>query len=55
MVREVETEEVDCTSPKGQRQGEEPQGKKSVKRSDVRKETGKQVVIDEPSTPVPYP
>ena len=36
-------------------QGEQPQEKKSVERSDERKETEKQVVTNELSTPVPYP
>ena len=36
-------------------QGEQPQEKKLVERSNERKETEKQIVTDEPSTPVPYP
>ena len=55
MVREVETEEVDQFSSKDQMQGEQPQEKKLVERLDERKETEKQAVTDEPSTPVPYP
>ena len=50
VVREVETEEVDHTKPKYQRQGEQPQEKKSVERLDARKEIEKHVVTDEPST-----
>ena len=55
VVEEVETEEVDHTSPKDQMQGEQPQEKKSVERSDERNEIEKQVVTDEPSPLVPYP
>ena len=55
MVKEVEIEEVDHTSPKDQMQREQLQEKKSVERSDERKETKKYEVTNEPSTPVPYP
>ena len=55
VVREVETEVVDQFSSKDQMQGEQPQEKKSIERSDERKETEKQAVTAEPSTPVPYP
>ena len=54
MVREVETE-VDQFSPKDQMNKEQPQEKKSVKRSDERKETEKQAVTNEPSALLPYP
>ena len=36
-------------------QREQPKEKKSVERSDERKETEKQAVMDEPFAPVPYP
>ena len=55
VVREVETKVVDQFSPKDHMQGEQPQEKKSIERSDERKETEKQAVTDEPSAPVPYP
>ena len=54
VVREVETE-VDQFSPKDQMQGEQPQEKKLVERSDERKETEKQTVTKESSALVPYP
>ena len=54
VVREVETEVVQF-SPKDQMQGEQPQEKKSVERSDERKETEKHAVTDEPSVPIRYP
>ena len=41
VVREEETEVVDQLNPKDQMQGEQPQEKKSVERSDKRKETEK--------------
>ena len=41
VVREVETEVVDQLNPKDQMQGEQPQEKKAVERSDKRKETEK--------------
>ena len=55
VVKEVETEELDHTSPKDQMQGEQPQEKKSGERSDEMKETEKQAIIDEPSILVSYP
>ena len=55
VVREVETEEVDQVIPKDKMQGEQPQEKKSIEKLYERKETEKQAVIDEPTTPVPYP
>ena len=55
MVKEVENEEVDHTSPKDQMQGEQPQEKKSGERLDERKEMEKQAATYEPFIPVPYP
>ena len=55
MVREVETKEVDQASQKDQMQGEQPQEKKSVEKSEERKKTEKHVGIDEPTVPIPYP
>ena len=55
VVKEVEIEEVDQANPKDQMQGERTQEKKSVERSDERKETEKHAGTDEPITPVPYP
>ena len=51
----METEKVDQLSPKDQMQGERPQEKKLVERSDERKETKKQAGTDKPTTPIPYP
>ena len=55
VVREVETKEVDQASPKDQMQEEQPQEKKSIERSDERKEIKKQAGTDEPTALVPYP
>ena len=55
VVREVETERVDQAISKDQINGEQPQEKKSIEKSYERKEIEKQAVIDEPTTPVPYP
>ena len=36
-------------------QGEQPQEKKSIEKSEERKENGKQTDMDEPTPPIPYP
>ena len=54
VVGEVEAE-VDQFSPKDQMQGEQPQEKKSIERSDERKDIEKHAIADEPSAPVSYP
>ena len=46
---------MDQFNPEDQMQGEQAQEEKLTEISEERKETEKQAVIVEPSTPVPYP
>ena len=55
VVREEETKVVDRFNLEDQMQWEQPQEEKPTKRSYEWKETEKQAVTVEPSTPVPYP